>query len=504
MLKITHNLDNNTLVVQTDDPNDHLLLETKFSEYKYRPWTKDWGPTTTTIKIYNPGRHSIKGGLYRYELGLGWAAYLLGVFKDKLSADNYNYIIDNIIRSDSSPRYPFHELRDYQNDDVLFLLKYRIGLMTVNTGYGKTQTIATLTNYARNVLGKKVLIVCPGNKARDEIVKRCKSVFGLDVSSKEKDVNGELDCIITSGLSNSGRTKDGSKSNSFKKTLASYDWVLADEVEYTINAGGEFIYRNCINAERFYGFSGTADKTMAEAISFSNGLSDVVVRNKDLIKYFGPSLIYRMPLNIDLSFVRVKSKSMDDLSLDFEKIEKSSNVYLEMMNQIWTDPGICNSIVNIVKHYPLCFIPINNLVNILSLWIEKYFIGTFKILLVCGEGYVYYDLDGNKTVLTLEQACDYIKSDKVDVIPSTSSGYRALDLPRLENICLFAGKLAGVTLQSIGRCARGKHMNIITLEGYSERKIPVYTKGVKERNDMIKNYYQYCNMTEEVIEECNL
>ena len=50
----------------------------------------------------------------------------------------------------------------------------------------KTQVIATLTNYAHEVLGKKVLLVCPTSKARDELVKRCKNVFGLEVSDCDK------------------------------------------------------------------------------------------------------------------------------------------------------------------------------------------------------------------------------------------------------------------------------------------------------------------------------
>ena len=61
----------------------------------------------------------------------------------------------------------------------------------------KTQVIATIANYA-HTLGKSVLLVTPGKKAQDELVKRCKSAFGLEVPSKD----GKLGCIITSGLTN--------------------------------------------------------------------------------------------------------------------------------------------------------------------------------------------------------------------------------------------------------------------------------------------------------------
>lgn len=327
----------------------------------------------------------------------------------------------------------------------------------------------------------------------------------MEVSDKEKNINGHLDCLITSGLMNTSKMKDPPLTKKFKELLATYQWILVDEVEYTINNGGEFLYSNLIGAERMYGFSGTADKTAGEVISFRDGISsDVVIRNKDLIKYFGPSLVYRMPVNISLNFVSVRTLAMDRLKFDNDRIDDSGNVYAEIMNQIWSNPDICKVIVKIVKRYPMIFIPMNNLVNILYKWINDYFVGTFRVLLVCGEGYIYYDLQGNTTNLTLTEACEYIKQGLVDVIPSTSSGYRALDLPGLQNIAILSGKLAGVTLQCIGRTARGKSMNIITLAPIGKRKIPVYTKGMEGRDEMIRNYYRFCETRDTVLMENEL
>lgn len=47
-------------------------------------------------------------------------------------------------------------------------------------------------------------------------------------------------------------------------------------------------------------------------------------------------------------------------------------------------------------------------------------------------------------------------------------------------------------------------MNIIALEPKRRRRIPVYTKGLEHRSDMIKEYYKYCDMTEVEINEENL
>ena len=100
----------------------------------------------------------------------------------------------------------------------------------------------------------------------------------------------------------------------------------------------------------------------------------------------------------------------------------------------------------------MLFIPINNLNNIIYEWVNNYFVPSgLRTLLICGDGYLYFDSQGNKLNLDLQGACDYIRNGLVDIIPSTSSGYRALDFPGLENIFLIQGICAGVTLQCIGK-----------------------------------------------------
>lgn len=365
---------------------------------------------------------------------------------------------------------------------------------------GKTQVIATLADYFHKI-NKRVLLVAPGKKAKDELVKRCKSVFGLDVPNADLSV----DAIITTGLLNRKDLKDPVQLAKIEQLWKSYDVVLCDEVEYTINDSGEFLYSRLTGASCLYGFSGTADKTSGELITFVNGLDDIVLRNKDLIKYFGPSLVYRLPLKMDIDLIKVKSPALDSINIDMSQFDENTNIYLAVMTQLLTDPGICQVLVKLIKKYPLTYIPINNLNNIIYYWIDNYFIGQFRILLICGEGYIYYDRDGNRTVLKdLQEAWNYVDQGLVDVIPSTSSGYRALDLPKLENMICLQGKVAGVVLQSLGRIARGKHMNVLTLSGMTRKKIPVYTKGCEERDELIKNYYKYCNIVESEIQEVNL
>lgn len=488
------------IIIQTTDPVVKPLLEIKQVKTTYQFWNKSWVTGEVIDRIYdNPRPGPNKDGVWTFKLGLGWTAYVTAVFKNQITAAERTDLLTYIL-SDSYRTTEFPMLRDYQNTDILHMLKYKIGLFTVHTGYGKTQVIATLADYAANGLGKNVLLVTPGRKAEDELRKRCKSVFGIEVNKK----GGKVDSIITSGLmSRLDVKKDPNADENWKKKLAKYDWVLVDEVEYTINPGGEFLYDRLIDCQYFYGFSGTSDKHKGRMISFANGLDETVANNKNLIKYFGPSLVYRMPVNLSVTNITIKTDSLDNIEFDDLDRKEDTNVYALIMTKIWTDPEVCKDIVALARKYPLLFIPINNLNAVIQEWIEKYFIGKFRVLLISFRGYTYTDLNGVETDLTLEEACNYIKAGKVDVIPSTSSGYRALDFPNLENILLIQGKVAGVVLQSIGRVARGNHLNIITLAPQkASLRLPVYTKGAKERDEMIQEYYKYCKLeyiSEEIV-----
>ena len=498
MLKIWVDKNIRKIKIQTDDSSIKYLLETTTSETKYLPWLKRWGVEKKTTKLYENRVKADSNGIYTFILGLGWAGYLVNVLKNYMSKQDYDDIIVNAIYSDEIRTAPFDKLRDYQNDDTLYMLNYRVGLFCCYVGYGKTSVIATLADYFYNQ-GKKVLIVTPGKKANDEIVKRLKNWFNLDTPSTD----GRLVNMITNGLMNRKDVKDPVELAKLEAEWATFDVLLVDEVEYTMNDSGMFLFNRLTGLSRCYGFSGSADKTNASVISFINGLDETVVRNRDLVSFFGPSLVYRMPIVMDIDMIKVQTNSLSHVRFDSD--DMVGNTYLNIMTKIWTTPEVCKTVVNVAKKFPMMFIPINNLVNIISTWIDDYFIGTFRILLICAEGYIYYDLNGNRTKLKdLSEACKYVSSGLVDIIPSTSAGFRALDLPGLENIFLVGGKVAGVTIQSVGRVSRGNHMNIISLDTLNGKKVPVYSKGMIERDKMIRDYYKYCNINERTIDETSL
>lgn len=126
----------NKINIVTDDPSIKYYLEVTRKERKFIPWKKSFGELTTTIKIYD--KKTTKSGIVTYTLGLGWAGYIINVFSPYITKETYDSILRDAIYVDEAPRdIPFPELRDYQNEDILHILKYKRGLLNVYTSYGK-------------------------------------------------------------------------------------------------------------------------------------------------------------------------------------------------------------------------------------------------------------------------------------------------------------------------------------------------------------------------------
>lgn len=136
MIRVNIDKGINKIIITTDDPSVKCLLEFKRTESVYAPWLKRWQNKEVIDKIYDNRRVVPKNGVYTFVLGLGWAPYIAGVFASSLCQDDW-LALSGSIYADSYRDFPFPNLRDYQNQDVLHLLKFKIGLCTVNTGYGK-------------------------------------------------------------------------------------------------------------------------------------------------------------------------------------------------------------------------------------------------------------------------------------------------------------------------------------------------------------------------------
>ena len=122
------------LELQTDEDQVRFLLEVTERKTEFVPWKRKVDTVVRTYRIYEK-RKSDKG-ITTYQINYGWIPYLLNTFIQRIGKDDYNALLHDVVYSSSYRTYPFNELRDYQNEDVLHLLKYKRGLLSCYTSYG--------------------------------------------------------------------------------------------------------------------------------------------------------------------------------------------------------------------------------------------------------------------------------------------------------------------------------------------------------------------------------
>jgi len=349
---------------------------------------------------------------------VGFAPYLLFHYQNELDEESKESL-KKFIASDY--KFEFENLRDYQVEDTKLLTKFKRGIFSVYTGYGKTQIIAQLVNYIVNVRKEKLLVITPSSKALEEIKSRVRNLYNLE--SSYFDYESNYNAININGFLRSGSydTK-----NPYWSTVK---WIIADECEYCLTDRSFEMMDLCKNLEYAYAFSGTADKSSAERISMRNGMTEVVKRNKWLIGYFGFSIIYRKPEDFNIDIIDIKTSMFNDLS-DLRLTDDV--IYSEIVKAIFIDKRFCRGFRKIVeKEKGGIYIPLGRL-EVIYHWLEN--VLTWEggmIANICGAGIQIWSEGKQLDTVDLDTLKEMVNDGKIDVIVGTQSSYRAIDLPNL-------------------------------------------------------------------------
>ena len=134
MFSVEVNKDVGRIILRTDDSSVKYMFESIVWEKLYVKGKSINVPKN--YKIYDNGNDiRDENGNYVFIFNYGWASYLLRVFKGYLSVSDYDALV-RLLMSDTYRTIPFQGLRDYQNEDVLHLLRYNIGLFSCFTSFG--------------------------------------------------------------------------------------------------------------------------------------------------------------------------------------------------------------------------------------------------------------------------------------------------------------------------------------------------------------------------------
>lgn len=451
-------------------------------------------------------------GVYTFQSG--YASLIYNEFYDDMS-DYSRELLESYIFPTYDLKVNFDNLYDYQNEDLNRLLLVKRGLFQTYTGYGKSEVIVTLANYIVNELGQKVLLVTASSVSMMELTNRFKSKFGIELG--QFNPGNAINIINIKGFL---RSYAYDKNDDYWNSKF---WILADEVENCCSTTAMDFYETLPNVIRMYGFSATSDKQYAEPLlsripdefyksdevkrlnnlNRFDGRSKLLElkknyiyeirtrlgRNKYLVGYFGNSVVYRKPRNFDIKLINVMSSiSDDDIVLD------SSYQYDNVVVELFTNEKMCKLIQLIAYKVGTIFIPMFRL-QVIDYWLEHYFqLNGYITVVICSRGFELYDGGKYQDNITIEELKLLVKLGVVNLILGTKSSYNALDLPELHRSLLLYSKAANVVIQAIGRTARGNKFEVYSIKPY--KRIPMYSKDLDMRLELIKNYYSDCNIVD--------
>lgn len=374
----------------------------------------------------------------------------------------------------------FENLLDNQNELLQKLLRYRIGLCQVYTGYGKSEIMATLAAYL-NENKIPTLFITSSSKALEELKDRACSKFKLE-DPGYFNPNLYVNFINAKGFWRSEQSKNEDNIDWLKKVKV----ILFDEVEQSLNDMMCFhLDTTLLGREFMYGFSATSNKSGTERLT-PNSNEYYNIKNQNLVKYFGYATVHLTPSHKTMHIERYQS----DLEIVIEETGKNSVINLNYVkDNLYDNPEFIREFNKFMVKYRkgTTFIPINRtqVIENLTPKLDK----SLNILILSSSGYTY---NGEK--LSMNEAKDLVRDNKVDIFFGTRSGYNSIDFPNIKSIFLMLEEKApNHILQAIGR-SREKEVNIYCLEFKGE--VPIYSKKLKHQLQMIKDYYKLSKVNE--------
>lgn len=457
-------------------------------------------------------QEELEDGVFKFNIGM--AAFVYNEFYRNLDERSIE-LLEDILFSREEYDVNFPGLYNYQNEDLRTLLTMNRGMFQTYTGYGKSEVIATLANFLYEETDLNVIIVTANSTAYDEIKHRIKTLFGLE--SGYLDYGSKLNILNLNGVL---RSSWYDPNHEFWKEEFC---ILADEVESCVSDTAMGFYETLGKVKYMYGFSATSDKKKADPVysrvpdeilntpemlilkndtnnRFESSLKylerledhkstvrDILGRNKNVVSYFGTSVIFRKPRDFRISMIDVVTTiSQSDLELP------SDYVYSEIIYELFTAPKMCELIEAITYKVGTIFIPMFRL-QVIDHWLETIFRKKdFLVLVISGRGFQIYEdgeLLGN---ITMGEMKKMVRDDVIGVILGTKSSYSALDLPELKRSLLLYSKTANIVIQAIGRTARQNEFEVYSIVPINN--IPTYTKDLIERKSLIYDYYSDCKI----------
>ena len=446
----------------------YYILDATSRKHRYADWhydkdRKKW----VLIKHYLNTKGADKGA---YIMSPGWLDFIIDYNKSKKivisdGSELEDYLYSNFTDVNDWINSLSGEFRGTQAEDLMKLMRYRRGIMSIYTGYGKTTLISYITKYMVSH-NKSVIIMAPNYSVLEEIKLRVESLLGISLKIGCNDLVHLVCC----------------NGNIPKNLPYRVDAILSDEVEHCTTSSAELILQRVSSTGVVYGFSGTADKATAGAVDSLDSKSRI--RNSKLISLYGPTRVYRKPKDKSLSIYSVT------VPWDVRLSEREYVNYSDYRNALLSSKNYLEAISSYeVPDSKITLIAINSR-SLVSKYSKALSAKGYDHAIITGSG-VSKVVKGVKSSSSLKKVKSDAASMKYKYLLGTKSVFRGIDIPEINTVYAIDGVSASTILQIVGRAVRLDHANLVF---FSYRNSKLLLKQNAKRLKLVKNYFNECKI----------
>lgn len=388
--------------------------------------------------------------------------------KSVISKEGNTYPIRNSISSQIPDNVDYSILRDYQVADATTILSYTNGLVQLPTGYGKTYLMSWLCDY----LPKPILITEPTLALCDEIRSR--------IGESRMD-----NIYIVNPTAYWARIE---RDDSWIESIRT---ILSDEMMSVTDSIKKFFDR-MPHLIRIYGFSATPDRYVNTRLQFikDHKLHDDTC---EILQYYGPAIVYskmRKSITIYEDELHLGSCGWSMAQYDHWKYKKANDKCFNAKCL----PGYIKDCIR-RSTGPILF-PFTDHKQIEWIFnspeLSEYRIALWdseSVRLNNGKEFTkshpwIRKSDGEK--FDPYRLVKYmIENNQVQVIFTSSVGFKGVDFPTLRNLILMVGSNAGNIIQIVGRVCRSNDPIIFLPKNLDKNDL--YTVSYNKRLNWIKS-----------------
>ena len=361
-------------------------------------------------------------------------------------------------------------LRPEQYEFLKKAMRLWSGVLSLPTAYGKNVMIVYLC-MCSEIRNKNILICAPSYSIVDEIKQRFER-YGIPISTDMSE-SSKIWAINPVGFM---ARKDIDK---YQSWLDNVDMLIVDECDTVTNSLEDLIVDRLPNAKIHLGFSATVDKLNGANLTKIRNFNSLRSETAKILKYLGPAIGHKTPSKV------IRIVESDIAFGNYNNLWS----YDKCVNQVWHSPRMVPYLKACIEDNnryarSTILIPFTNRGHVAYLLLEPK-LKKYSIAMWTAGGIRFNDREEEPNS-GLERVKELVNHHEIDVLLTTSVGFKGVDITELKSVMFITGSSYGSVTQILGRVFRYQGDGCPTV--YLPRNIsenPLYNKAYRSRREIV-------------------